>query len=191
MTCQVCVVGRLDKVVGQRLGHVLTLGQSVLHDDRGLRSQQEEQETFRRNEACRGHRGEIIRPGGYGGGGIIPPASPLLELVVWGSYLSIRALIWSWRRRGKSSSFSLGSRCFSFRNLVKISFVMVGFVELWRKTERAVTITSSLPPPEARPGSSLHDLEKCDWLKLMWEQEQLWISRHVFIAFNILDINNN
>lgn len=88
-------MGRLDKVVGQRLGHVLTLGQSVLHDDRGLRSQQEKQETFRRNEACREHRGEIIRPGGYGGegGGIIPPASPLLELVDWGSYLSIRALI--------------------------------------------------------------------------------------------------
>lgn len=41
VTCQVCVVGGLDEVVGQRLGHVLTLGQPVLYHYCCLRSHQE------------------------------------------------------------------------------------------------------------------------------------------------------
>lgn len=57
-------------------------------------------------------------------------ASLLLELEEQGSYLSIRALTWSCRRRGKSSSLSRESLCFSLRNLVKFSFVMVGLLEL-------------------------------------------------------------
>lgn len=56
--------------------------------------------------------------------------SLLFVLEVHGSYLSIRALIWSCRRRGNSSSLSRESLCFSLRNLVKLSFVMVGLLEL-------------------------------------------------------------
>lgn len=40
-TCQVCVVGGFDEVVGYGLGHVLTPGQPVLHDYWCLRPNQE------------------------------------------------------------------------------------------------------------------------------------------------------
>lgn len=56
VTCEVCVVGGLDEVVGYRLSHVLTLGQRVLHDHRRLGPHQEEQEALRGNQICRWKR---------------------------------------------------------------------------------------------------------------------------------------
>lgn len=66
---------------------------------------------------------------------------PLLELLEHGSYLSIKALIWSCRRRGNSSSLSRESLCFSLRNLVKFSLVIVGLLEL--KEARRVGVGGS------------------------------------------------
>lgn len=74
-------------------------------------------------------------------------ASLLLVLEEQGSYLSIRALIWSCRRRGKSSSFRRESLCFSLRNLVKFSFVMVGLVELEATQQKRANLLSGARDP--------------------------------------------
>lgn len=84
--------------------------------------------------------------------------SLLFELEEQGSYLSIRALIWSCRRRGNSSSLSRESLCFSLRNLVKFSFVMVGLLELEGTVKQNSHVMLLLPimahclPSEPMPG---------------------------------------
>lgn len=52
VTCQVRVVRGLDEVVRQRLAHVVTLGQGVLHDDGRLGPHQEIQKALWRDQTC-------------------------------------------------------------------------------------------------------------------------------------------
>lgn len=110
---------------------------------------------------------------------------PLLELVVQGSYLSIKALIWSCRKRGNSSSLNRESRCFSFRNLVKFSFVMVGLVELecrvkqwtsWCSTFSQSTISQFLGWTVLRKAKSqtriiLSLFFEKQWHDLLWSED--------------------
>lgn len=61
-TCQVRVVGGLDEVVGQGLGHVLPPGQPVQHHHRRLWTHQEIQEAFGRNETWKERQAEALAP---------------------------------------------------------------------------------------------------------------------------------
>lgn len=95
--------------------------------------------------------------------------SLLFELEEQGSYLSIRALIWSCRRRGNSSSLSRESLCFSLRNLVKLSFVMVGLLELEGTVKRNNHISAAR---NAAP--AYHGPLPATWARAQVANAQIW-----------------